>query len=381
MIFLKKALVIFFSLIVLSCIGLLVTGHGFIFTSIQRTYLAGNITANINDHQSFDVRDIKAGQPTPLKKHSNFNKNPLRTKFLQELEHGNTAAYLVLKEGEIVAEHYFNGYNDRSKTNSFSMAKTITTLMLGIAIDEGFVRDLDQPITDFIPEFKDDPLGKKATIRQFSLMNSGYEWVENYYTPFSPTVELYYGHNIEEFLLGGEFSAEPGTFWEYSSASTQIMGIFLLRALQKAGAASTLSEYLSEKIWQPMGMNDDALWHLDQSGMELVYCCVNTNARNFAKLGILLQNNGRWNNQQIVPSSFVQKMIRPDGQPYYGLSTWLELEKTPNYHWYSGHLGQYIISVPEHNMVIVRLGESRSADVDFRTVTLPKYVEESLKTL
>ena len=381
MIFLKKALVIFFSLIVLSCIGLLVTGHGFIFTSIQRTYLAGNITANINDHQSFDVRDIKAGQPTPLKKHSNFNKNPLRTKFLQELEHGNTAAYLVLKEGEIVAEHYFNGYNDRSKTNSFSMAKTITTLMLGIAIDEGFVRDLDQPITDFIPEFKDDPLGKKATIRQFSLMNSGYEWVENYYTPFSPTVELYYGHNIEEFLLGGEFSAEPGTFWEYSSASTQIMGIFLLRALQKAGAASTLSEYLSEKIWQPMGMNDDALWHLDQSGMELVYCCVNTNARNFAKLGILLQNNGRWNNQQIVPSSFVQKMIRPDGQPYYGLSTWLELEKTPNYHWYSGHLGQYIISVPKHNMVIVRLGESRSADVDFRTVTLPKYVEESLKTL
>jgi len=381
MIFLKKALIISISLILLCCLGLLVTGNGFIFTSIERTYLTGNITANINDHQSFDIREIKAGQPTPLKKHTDFNKNPLPTKFLQELEQGNTAAYLVLREGEIIAEHYFNGYNDRSKTNSFSMAKTITTLMLGIAIEEGFVRDLDQPITDFIPEFKDDPLGKKATIGQFSLMNSGYEWVENYYTPFSPTVELYYGHNIEEFLLGGEFSAEPGTFWEYSSASTQIMGIFLIRALQKAGAASTLSEYLSKKIWQPMGMNDDALWHLDQSGMELVYCCVNTNARNFAKLGLLLQNDGRWNGQQIVPSSFTQKMIRPDGQPYYGLSTWLELEKTPNYHWYSGHLGQYIISVPKHNIVIVRLGEGRNADVDFRTVTLPKYVEESLKTL
>ena len=159
------------------------------------------------------------------------------------------------------------------------------------------------------------------------------------------------------------------------------MGIFLLRALQKAGAANTLSEYLSKKIWQPLGMNDDALWHLDQSGMELVYCCVNTNARNFAKLGILLQNNGRWDGQQIVSSNFIQEMIRPEGQPYYGLSTWLELEKTPNYHWFSGHLGQYIISVPKHNMVIVRLGEGRSADVDFRTVTLPKYVEESLKTL
>ena len=377
----KKSIAGLIGSIVLVTLVLLLTGNGFILTSVKRTYLAGHVTANVNDHSVFEVRNIKTDQHTPLKKHADFLKKPLPTEFLDELERGNTAAFLVLKNGQILSEYYFNGYNDRSKTNSFSMAKTVTTLLLGIAIEEGLVRDLDQPIIDFIPEFKDDPLGKTATIGQFSLMNSGYEWDENYYTPFSPTVELYYGSNIEKFLLAGEFSAKPGEFWEYSSASTQIMGIFLLRALQKAGAANTLSEYLSEKIWQPLGMNDDGLWHLDNKGMELVYCCINTNARNFAKLGMLIQNKGEWQGTQIVPSDFVEQMIKPVGQPYYGLSTWLQVKEEPHYHWYSGHLGQYVISVPSHNMVIVRLGENPTSVDDFRTVTLPRYVEMSLNTL
>lgn len=357
------------------------TGNGFIFTSLKRTYLAGHVTANINDHKEFAVREIKAGESKLLTKHSYYNQAPLSNAFLTELETGGTASFMVIKDGEVVSENYFNGYGDRSKTNSFSMAKTVTTLLLGIAIEEGYIRDLDQPIIDFIPEFANDPLGKKATIAQFSLMNSGYEWNEHYYTPFSPTVELYYGSNVEKFLLSGNFTTEPGDFWEYSSASTQIMGIFLLRALQKAGAADTLSEYLSEKIWQPMQMNDDALWHLDNSGMELVYCCLNTNARNYAKLGLLMQNRGKWNGQQLVPETFIDEMIKPEGQSFYGLSTWLALENQPSYYWFSGHLGQYIIVVPEHNMVVVRLGERMNPNEDFRSVTLPRYVQMALNTL
>lgn len=376
----KNILMTIVGLLAVGVFGLWITGHGFILTSVQRTYMAGHITANINDHSEFDVRTISTNAPSTLPKHKNYNLSPLPSPFLNELETGNTAAFLVIKDGQVVSENYFNGYGDRSKTNSFSMAKTITTLLLGIAIKEGYVRDLNQPITDFIPEFKKDELGKKATIAQFSLMNSGYEWVENYYTPFSPTVELYYGNSIENFLLNGEFTQKPGSFWEYSSASTQIMGIFLLRALQKAGAADTLSEYLAEKIWKPMQMNDDALWHLDGEGMELVYCCVNTNARNFGKLGLLMLNEGSWNGQQLVPADFIEEMIKPVGQPYYGLSTWLGNDKSPAYYWFSGHLGQYIINVPEHNMVVVRLGEGRNNEEDFRLVTLPKYVDMALKT-
>lgn len=362
-------------------VGLIVTGNGFILTSLKRTYLAGHVTANINDHNEFDVRVIPSGNRTPLSKHENFNKKPLPREFIAELSGSGTAAFLVLKDGKVISENYFNGYDDRSKTNSFSMAKTVTTLLLGIAIKEGFVKSLDQPITDFIPEFSEDPLGKSATIAQFSLMNSGYEWDENYYTPFSPTVELYYGGDVKEFLLKGAFTEEPGTFWEYSSASTQIMGIFLLRALQKAGAADTLSEYLSEKIWKPMQMNDDALWHLDNNGMELVYCCLNTNARNFSKLGLLMMNGGKWNAEQLIPKEFVEEMIKPEGQSFYGLSTWLAMERNPAYYWFSGHLGQYIINVPEHNVVIVRLGERMNSGEDFKSITLPKYVDTALSLL
>ncbi len=377
----KKGVIGLATILAVGVLALLVTGHGFIFTSIQRTYLAGHTTANINDHTEFNVRAIKTSKPEQLPKHKKYNQKPLSNEFLQELKTGGTASFLIIKDGQVISENYFNGYDDRSKTNSFSMAKTVMTLLLGIAIDEGYVRDLNQSIVDFIPEFANDPLGSKTTIAQFSLMNSGYEWDENYYTPFSPTVELYYGNNIEQFLLAGEFSEEPGAFWEYSSASTQIMGIFVLRAIQKAGAADTLSDYLSEKIWQPMRMNDDALWHLDNSGMELVYCCLNTNARNFAKLGLLMLNRGRWGNQQLVPADFVDEMIKPEGQKHYGLSTWLALEHNPSYYWFSGHLGQYIIVVPEHNMVVVRLGEHMNPNEDFRTVTLPRYVTMALETI
>ena len=159
------------------------------------------------------------------------------------------------------------------------------------------------------------------------------------------------------------------------------MGIFLTRALQKAGAAQSLSEYLSERIWQPMQMNDNALWHQDDKEMELVFCCLNTNARNFAKLGLLMLNQGRWNDQQLVSAPFVQRMIQPVGKPYYGLSTWLSPDTSPNYYWMSGHLGQYIVIIPEHNMVLVRLGETRNPDKDFRTETLPEYIQAAIDLL
>ncbi|MFT6407946.1 MAG: CubicO group peptidase (beta-lactamase class C family), partial [Arenicella sp.] len=364
--------------IILGSVGLLyATGNGFIITSLKRTYMIGEVTANINDFTEFKTNVITSSTAQAIPKHASYNQKELSSEFKQQLEELNAAAFLVLKDGQVVFEEYLSGYNDRSKTNSFSMAKTVTTMLLGIAIEEGYVRDLDQAIVDFLPEFKDDPIGKTATIRQLSLMNSGYEWDENYYTPFSPTVRLYYGGDVSAFTLGREFSAEPGSFWEYSSASTELLGIFLLRALQKAGAAMTLSEYLSEKIWQPMGMNDDALWHTDDQGMELTYCCLSTNARNYAKLGLLMMNNGNWNGQQLIPQAFVEQMVKPEGNAYYGLSTWLSDTQSPAFYAFSGHLGQFIINVPEHNMVVVRLGEKAHPSTDFMNETLPMLISEA----
>ena len=123
----KRSLMIISSLILLFAVGLIVTGHGYLFTSIQRTYLAGHVTANINDHRVFETREIKATAAQPLVKHRDFLKRPLPADFIAELKNNKSAAFLVLKNGEVLTEEYFNGYNDRSRTNSFSMAGILNT--------------------------------------------------------------------------------------------------------------------------------------------------------------------------------------------------------------------------------------------------------------
>ncbi len=374
----KKTLLTLFSIPIIGALALIVTGNAYILTAIERTYLQGNSTANINDYSAFKTHEITTSSPVELAKSTDYNKQALNAGTLSHLEQYRTAAYLVIKDGEVLNEHYFNGYTDRSKTNSFSMAKTILTMLVGIAIDDGYIQSLEQNLTDFLPEFNSDPLAKNATVGELSLMTSGYEWTEHYYSPFSPTVELLYGHDVEEFLLKGEFSAEPGSFFEYSSASTQLLGIVLKRALKAKGNQQSLSEFLSEKIWQPLQMNDDALWHTDDTGMELVFCCLNTNARNYAKLGMLMLNNGIWNDQQLIPAEFIELMTTPQATSFYGYSTWINATASPSYYWNSGHLGQYIIVIPEHNMVVVRLGETRKSKENFRTLELPLLIDQAL---
>ncbi len=377
----KKSLITIL-LIIVALVGLTyASGYGFLITAAQRVYLQGNTTANINDYQQFYTRTIQAGIKQALNESSRVNSKPLSEQFQQDVADQGIAAFLVIQNGEIVSERYFNGYNDRSKTNSFSMAKTVLTMMVAKAIDEGHIESFDQPLIELLPEFSDDPLAKEATLAQLSLMTSGYEWTEHYYSPISPTVELLYGSDIEDFLLDGEFSAEPGTFWEYSSASTQLLGIALLRALRKSDPDMTLSQYLSDTLWKPLAMNDDGLWHLDNSGMELVFCCLNTNARNYARFGMLMLNDGVWYGKRLLPAGLVEQMIQPIGDAHYGYSTWLGLEHDPAHYYLSGHLGQFVIVVPEHNMVVVRLGESTSSERDMIKDEIPMLIQEALGQL
>ena len=373
----RGILVAIIGIILVITASLYLTGNDFLLTAINRTYLSGYKTANINDHRVFERNIIKTGKTQPLEKHESYNKQALPAELLEELNKLNTAAFLILHKKQLISEHYLNGYDDRSKTNSFSMAKTVLTMLLGIAIQEGHIESLEQPVTDFLPEFKNDPLAKQATIGHLIMMNSGYEWDEHYYSPLSPVAELYYGDNVSNFLGNGYFSEKAGEFWEYSSASTQLAGIFIARALNKGGAANNLSDYLSRKLWQPLGMNDNGVWHSDAQGMELTFCCLNTNARNYAKLGLLMLNQGEWEGTQLVPAKFIEHMLSPVASETYGLSTWLSYEQEPKLHWFSGHLGQYIVNVPEHDLTIVRLGEKSSPNVNPHTIqTISNYLRK-----
>ena len=129
-------------------------------------------------------------------------------------------------------------------------------------------------------------------------------------------------------------------------------------------------------------MNDDALWHTDNQGLELTYCCINTNARNFAKLGQLMLNKGKWNKQQLIPEAFIVDMVIPQElASNYGYATWVNKEHSPKFFWFSGHLGQFIINVPEEDLIIVRLGERHDTSKDFRTNELYDYVNTALELI
>ena len=353
--------------IIIICVLILTlyaTGNDYIFRGIKLTYLKGEKTANINDYKDFDNNVIMSAAPRVWQQHLDYNQFPLSTNFEKEMNNFGAAAFIIIKDNQILNENYFNGYAQNDITNSFSMAKTFTTMMLGKAIEQGYIKSLDQKITDFISEFKDDKFGAECTIGDLSAMTSGYDWDEDYYFPLNPTAKAYYGDDIVKQMVNRKFVSKPGGHFKYQSSDTQLLGIVIERALKN----KSLSQYFQEEFWQPMGMELDAQWSKDNpKGMEKTYCCFNATARDFAKLGQLLLNNGKWYDKQVLDSTFVQKMVLPNNKAFnaneakiYGYSVWMDYNyKTPFYAML-GHLGQRIIVIPSQKLVVVRTGKTHN---------------------
>ena len=352
----------FLIIIALSLLALYFTGNEYIIRGIQLTYLKGEKTANIDDYKDFDNNVILAGTPRQWQQHPSYNTIENDSTFEKELIDFGTAGYVLIKNGQLLTEKYYNNYQENSITNSFSMAKSILTMLIGKAIEDGYIKSFDQKIIDFIPEFKDDTYGKHATVRDLSAMTSGYDWEENYYFPLNPTAKAYYGDDVETQMLDRQFISSPGGHFKYSSGDTQLLGIVLKRALKN----KSISQYAQETIWQPMGMEFDAQWSKDRAdGMEKTYCCFNSTARDFAKLGQLLLNEGKWFDQQILDSAFVHQMITPNKKafntnevPIYGHSIWMDPSYKIPFYALLGHLGQRIIVIPSIQMVVVRTGKT-----------------------
>ena len=357
----KKGLKIilgFITLLLFIILGLYSSGNGYIFPALKSTYLKGYTTAHIDDHTDFNNKKVKAGTPQSWPRHEMYNRINLTDTLRKELEDFGSIGFAFFKDGQICYEEYWDGYSDQSLTNSFSMAKTVTTMLIGKAIEQDYIQNLDQPITDFLPEFLNDPFGRLCTIGHLSSMRSGFDWTEDYKSPFNPTTEAYYGEDIERMLLKRKFNEKPGGHFRYCSADTQLLAIILKRATGKG-----LADYLSEEFWQPMGMEQDALWSLSGE-IEKSFCCINSNVRDFAKLGQLMLQKGNWNGRQLLDSTFVERMITADAAAFdgneprkYGYSVWLDDIHQPAFYAFLGHLGQRIIIVPEENVVIVRLGK------------------------
>lgn len=343
-------------------IGLIfATGYDYLFNGVAKTYLRGENSATIDDGTLFPSHIILNDNAKIWEKDSLYNKNKLSKPLRDDLNKTKTASLVVVKNGKLLYEEYWDGFSAEQATNSFSMAKAVTVLLLGAAIKDGKIKSENQLFSATYPTYSNIEYGKNLTLKHLASMEAGLFWNEDYKNPFSPNAKAYYGKSLAEATLQKGFKEMPGSRFEYQSGATQLLGFAVRKSINES-----MSGYLSKKIWKPLGMEQIAKWNTDNNGMEKAFCCINAIPRDFAKLGEMMRNNGKIDSLQIIDTEFIQKMLTPtkNSNGAYGMGIWINQDAKYKHYYFWGLLGQYIIVVPEKNLVIVRTGSYDSQPTD-----------------
>lgn len=304
-----------------------------------------------------EVVELKAGEPRRLE---------------DVLSASATIAFLIISDDTIRFERYDNGHTAASLSQYFSVSKSVTSVLIGAAIDDGFIRSVDQSVVDFVPELSGHGFDD-VTIRHLLTMTSGIDYVEND-NPFGLHVPFNYTSDIERMILNFRMRVEPGKEWRYKSGDTALLSLILSRAL----VPRTITAYAQERIWSPLGMEEPGVWSLDRNdGLEKVWCCLAGTARDLAKLGRLYLSRGEWDGQRILSADWIERSVqlgavddavwpadfRAAGFWSYGYSWWL-LSKDEGDYLAQGKDGQFLYVNPTRRTIIVRLGHSMG---DLRT--------------
>jgi len=337
---------------------ILISGKSWIYKAISITYLKGHTSSYIHDFVHFPANTIEAGKHQEWTISKNYNKVNL-PEFIKpinkELE---TVAFLVIINDSITYEEYWHGYSEDSASNSFSMSKSYISTLVGVAIKDNII-NIDDKVCDFLPEYYGEK-ERNITIKNLLTMSSGLNWNEGYYNPFGKTAEAYYGNNLKKLVMNLKVIETPGKVFKYYSCNTQLLAFIL-----ESTTGKSINEYASEKLWIPMGAKHRALWNTDKKeGDEKAFCCINSNARDFARIGKLYMNNGNWNGTQIIDSTYVSQatsaadLLDKDGNKNlnYGYQFWITNYKDLDIYYARGLWGQYVICIPDKDMIIVRLG-------------------------
>ena len=348
----------------------------YLFKGVRTIYFTGNNTAFISDYEYFDNREIKSTNTQPWALHKKYNTINESDELKKLNVETDTKSFLVINNDSIIFEKYYGGHKQSDISNTFSVTKSIITSMMGKAIMQGKIESLQQPVSDFFEEYKDG-IASQLTIGDLASMSSGMKWSEKYYNPINITSESYFTDDLRSVILGQEIESKPGQGFRYSSGDTQLLGMVIEKA-----TGTTLSDYLTQNFWIPMGAETTALWQIDseKSGMEKAYCCISATARDLARFGKLYINKGKWDNTEILDSTFVELSLKPvfDETPSYGYGWWLYKHEGKEVFAMRGHRGQFVISFPEENIIIVRQGEDVKKDGD-GTSDLFEYISEGYK--
>lgn len=338
------------------------TGHDYLYTTLRYTIFKGRLGPDIREFRFFPSRPVRTGVGQPWNESLQYNAKPLSGEQREYVEGLQTVALLVIHQDSVLYEEYWDSFGPDTLSNSFSMAKSIVSALVGIAIQQGQIDSLDQPIYWYLPEF-DTGLGKKLTIRHLLMMASGINFDEDYLNPFAFPARANYGTNLGVLMSHYQVVDTPGVVFTYQSGNTQVLAQALVNARQQQ-----LSYIAQEELWKPIGAENPALWSLDsEGGMERAFCCFNSNARDFARIGKLYLQHGKWNGRQIIDSAYVAQSLSPqgildeDGGPCtsYGLHWWLGDYQAKKFFYMRGIQGQYVLVVPEEELIVVRLGRQR----------------------
>lgn len=282
---------------------------------------------------------------------------------------GDNQAVLIIHNDSIVYEKYWGDYSADHLATIFSITKSITSLLCGIAIDDGYIHSVDDPVTDYLPELKkEDPMWQELTIRHLLDMRSGLDFDDVYsFTSLkdlkmlNAMAKLNYGHNIRKQVKGLKFRCKPGTQYRYESMTPAILGMVIERASGKSYA-----EYLSEKVWQPLGMNSAALVIIDSKRHDMAHTFggVTMNIMDLAKIGCLYLNKGIWDGKRIVSEDWIVSSTRYDVTNFGYHYNWYNLSY--NNYYLTRYPGYFALGIfqqtlyvnPRKNLIIVRLGSS-----------------------
>lgn len=278
---------------------------------------------------------------------------------LTDLLHtSQTTAFLVIKDDVIIFESYDREYDRATPSMSFSMAKSVLSILVGCALDDGLLRSIDQPVTDYVPELAGKGFGS-VTLRHLLQMTSGIDYAEND-NPFGIHARFYYTDHLEEDILKLTLHELPGQRFLYKSGDAFLLTL----ALQRMLGGRSITDYMQLRLWHPLGMEYDGVWSVDHEpgGLEKTGCCLTATARDFAKFGRLYLRRGQWDSQRIVSEEWVAAATTSDvsvGSAWdYQRMWWLVAKDRPDF-LSGGHLGQFLYVNPSAKIIIVRLGKSR----------------------
>ena len=359
-------------------VALLVVGvYAWAWASLDRSSIARAMLwreADVGDQYRFPARAIPAGDeasPLPAGVEIDPPAPPSGAEddraFDEFLRGTGTLGFVVLDDDLLVYERYFGGADRQTRQTSFSVAKSFVSTLIGIAIDEGLIGSVTDPVTEYLPELSErDPRFERITLRDLLTMSSGIRYEEQSLPlPWGDDVDTYYGTDLRDLGLSAtQIVRPPGQEWLYNNYHPLLLGLVLERA-----TGTSVSDYMATKLWQPLGAEADATWSLDSegSGFEKLESGLNAAPVDFARFGELFLLAGEWNGQRIVSEDWVREAtaadVTTDPAGHYQYFWWIDTQR-PDRFYALGNFGQYIYVAPDAGAVIVRNGRDWGVEND-----------------